>query len=42
LAEVLGPGDVVMVKGSRDSRAAALVAGLVAQAPTDAPGMKGG
>jgi UDP-N-acetylmuramoyl-tripeptide--D-alanyl-D-alanine ligase len=30
LAEAVGPGDVVMVKGSRDSRAAALVAGLLA------------
>jgi UDP-N-acetylmuramoyl-tripeptide--D-alanyl-D-alanine ligase len=30
LAGALGPGDVLMVKGSRDSRAAALVAGLVA------------
>jgi len=31
LAEALGAGDVVMIKGSRDSRAAALVAGLVAR-----------
>ncbi|MDB5481725.1 MAG: murF [Caulobacteraceae bacterium] len=29
LAEALGAGDVVMIKGSRDSRAAALVAGLL-------------
>jgi UDP-N-acetylmuramoyl-tripeptide--D-alanyl-D-alanine ligase len=29
LTEALGPGDVLMVKGSRDSRAAALVARLV-------------
>jgi UDP-N-acetylmuramoyl-tripeptide--D-alanyl-D-alanine ligase len=30
LTEAIGPGDAVMIKGSRDSRAAALVAGLVA------------
>jgi UDP-N-acetylmuramoyl-tripeptide--D-alanyl-D-alanine ligase len=41
LAEALGPGDVLMVKGSRDSRAAAVVAGLVAQEPAGASGMKG-
>ena len=29
LIDALGPGDVVMIKGSRDSRAAALVAGLL-------------
>ena len=33
LVEALGPGDVVMIKGSRDSRAATLVAGLLAQEP---------
>jgi UDP-N-acetylmuramoyl-tripeptide--D-alanyl-D-alanine ligase len=30
LAEAVGPGDVVMVKGSRDSRAALLVEGFAA------------
>ena len=33
LADALGPDDVVMIKGSRDSRAAALVAELVARQP---------
>jgi UDP-N-acetylmuramoyl-tripeptide--D-alanyl-D-alanine ligase len=41
LAEALGPGDVLMVKGSRDSRAAALVAGLADRQPAHAPAMRG-
>jgi UDP-N-acetylmuramoyl-tripeptide--D-alanyl-D-alanine ligase len=41
LVEALGPGDVVMVKGSRDSRAAALVAGLLARETADDAARKG-
>jgi len=32
LVDALGPGDVVMVKGSRDSKAASVVVGLTAAA----------
>jgi UDP-N-acetylmuramoyl-tripeptide--D-alanyl-D-alanine ligase len=41
LAEALDAGDVLMVKGSHASRAAALVAGLAARRPAGAPGMRG-
>jgi len=37
LTEAIGPGDAVMIKGSRDSHAAALVAGLVALETAQGP-----